>query len=377
MIYLDNAATTNYKPQQVIDAVNECMTKYPFNPNRGSSKESVILQQKLFDVRKKVSLLVNNGSEQRVVFTSGCTEAINLAVLGTAKKGHILISTTEHNAVLRCVMQLQKKGYAEVSVINPNSDGKITPDEIEPLVRKDSYLLCVSHASNVTGTAQQLYELGLFAKQHNLLFFVDCAQSMGYFPVNMQKNNIDMVAFGAHKGLHAIQGAGALAFGDKAVPRPIRFGGTGTESHLYYQPTTIPDCLESGTLPTPAIMGMGAGMDYWVSNWKNNRERIIETQSIILDGLKTINGITVYSAQNKSGIIAFNIKNEDSSVIADTLSDKYDIAVRGGLQCAPLMHKYLGTESQGVVRASTSCVTTKQECYAFLNAVEEIAKRIK
>ena len=313
---------------------------------------------------------MNNDSELHVAFTGGCTAALNLAILGTASRGHIIITATEHNSVLRPVMQLKKKGYVEVSVAVPNDQGEITADEIARLMRPDTYLVCVNHASNVTGTSQKLFDIGQLCRKRNVMFLVDTAQTMGYLPLDMTKNCIDMVAIAAHKGLHAIQGAGALIFNERAIPRPINYGGTGTESHLYFQPSTVPDCLESGTLPCPAIMAMSAGVDWWLQNWKENREKITQMQQELLNGLKQIKKVAVYSRQNYSGIVAFNVEKRDSTEIADTLSDKYDIAVRGGLQCAPLMHKYLGTLQQGVVRASASCVTTKEECYAFLNAVE-------
>ena len=374
MIYLDNAATTNYKPQCVIDAVTTCMTKYPYNPNRSGSKQALELTQMLYEIRRKLALLYNNGNESHVAFTSGCTQALNLAILGNAKRGHIIITATEHNSVLRPVMQLQRKGYVEVSVAKPNTDGEITVEEIERLVRPDTYMLCVSHASNVTGKSQVYKDLGEYARKRNIILLADCAQSAGYVPIDMIKNNVDLVAIASHKGLHGIQGAGALIFNERAIPRPITFGGTGTESHLRYQPTTVPDCLESGTLPTPAIIGMGAGLDYWLENWKQSRQTIAEMQQIILDGLQQIEGVKIYSQQNFSGIVAFNIANTDSNEIADILSQRYDIAIRGGLQCAPLMHEHLGTSEQGIARASVSCVTTKEDCYALLNAVEYIAK---
>lgn len=375
MIYLDNASTTNYKPQEIIDTVTECLTKYPYNPNRSGNKLSLELQQRLYDVRRKLHLLLNNDSEMHVAFTCGCTTALNLAILGTAQRGHVIITTTEHNSVLRPIMQLKKKGYVEVSVAQPNENGEITANEIERLLRPNTYLVCVSHASNVTGTPQRLTDIGSLTKRRGIKLLVDCAQSIGYFPIDMMKSGVDMVAIGAHKGLHAMQGAGALLFSQSAIPRPITFGGTGSESHLYYQPETIPDSLESGTLPCPAILAMGVGVDWWLKNWKENHDTVTEMQRTILDGLQQIKGVKLYSQPNKSGIVAFNVGERDSAEISDVLSERYDVAVRGGLQCAPLMHRYLGTLNQGVVRASVSCITTKQECYALLNAVDLIAKK--
>lgn len=377
MIYLDNAATTNYKPQEVLNAVSDCLTKYPYNPNRSGNKLSLELQSRLLETRRKLHLLFNNDSEMHVAFTGGCTAALNLAILGTARKGHVIITATEHNSVLRPVMQLKKKGYVEVSVAQPDKNGDVTVEEIERHLRSDTYLICVSHASNVTGKSQRLLEIGQLAKRKNVILLADCAQSAGYFPLDMSKHGVDMVAIAAHKGLHAMQGAGALIFSQRAIPRPITFGGTGTESHLYYQPSTVPDCLESGTLPCPAILAMSAGIDWWLSNWQQNRDNVVEMQNTLLEGLQHIDKVKLYSKPNKSGIVAFNIGARDSADVSDILSERYDIAVRGGLQCAPLMHKYLGTLNQGVVRASVSCITTKKECYALLNAVEMMAKTTK
>ena len=372
MIYLDNASTTNYKPQVVIDAVVECLTKYPFNPHRGGVV-SLELQQKLNEARHKLKLLCNNPNAH-VVFTSGCTEALNLAILGNARRGHIIISATEHNSVVRPVMQLKTKGIVDVSIVQPNASGQLMVQDLQKELRKDTYMLIVNQASNVTGTAQNLRELGAFARANNLIFLCDCAQSMGYFPTDMVKNNVDLVAIAGHKGLHAMQGVGALIFNERAIPRPIKFGGTGTESHLTTQPKTLPESLESGTQPCANILSLNAGIDWWLSNYKNSAKNITYCQNLLLDGLQSIPGVTVYSKPNKSGIVSFNVGQMDSNFVADHLAERYNIIVRGGLQCAPLMHQYLGTINQGVVRASVSCVTTKTECFALLNALQSLVK---
>lgn len=375
MIYLDNASTTNYKPQRVIDAVVECLTKYPFNPHRGG-KVSLELQQKMQNVRQKLALLCNNPSAQ-VVFTSGCTEALNLAILGCARRGHIILSATEHNSVLRPVMQLKTKGIVDFSVVQPDHTGQITVESLQKALRKDTYMLIINQASNVTGTAQNLRDIGAFAQANNLLFLCDCAQSMGYFPTDMVKNNIDLLAIAGHKGLHAMQGVGALIFNNRAIPRPIKFGGTGTESHNLSQPTTLPDGLESGTPAAANILSLGAGIDWWLDTYKQSAENISYCQRLLLDGLQAIPNVKLYSTANKSGIVAFNVGEMDSNVVCDHLADKYNVITRGGLHCAPLMHQYLGTTNQGIVRASVSCVTTKQECFALLNAVQSLIKNIQ
>ena len=288
MIYLDNAATTEYKPDVVLDAVTDCIKNYSVNANRGTSPKALYLQQKLLETRRKLSLLYHNGDENRVVFTAGCTAALNLAVMGNARRGHVIVSATEHNSVLRPVMQLQKKGFISLSVARPE-EGKITAEQIDRLWKKDTWLVCLSHASNVTGTRQDVGEVGRLVRQRNALLLTDCAQSAGYFPLDMQRECVDMAAIGGHKGLHGIQGAGALIFNDRVTPRPVTFGGTGTESSLPYQPDTLPDGLEAGTLPMPAIMAMSAGIDWWLQNREKNAAVMTEMQTL-LQQVKNIRG---------------------------------------------------------------------------------------
>ena len=374
MIYLDNAATTQYKPPEVIAAVNEALTTLPYNPNRSGSKACIQLQQRIANVRRKVAGLVNC-DEGRVVFTSGCTAALNLALVGTVRRGHIIATATEHNSVLRTLDAIASKGICDVDYVRPDENGDILTEQIARLVRPDTYLVCVCGTSNVTGHTQRLTDIGAFCRSRNLLFAVDCAQSVGYTDIDMRRDNIDLVAFGAHKGLHAMQGAGVLCCSSRVTPRPTVFGGTGTDSHLTKQPTDIPDGLEAGTLPCPAILAMGAGIDWYLANRQANALRMRETQQLLLDNLSQIPSVKLYSAPNECGIVSFNISALDSNAVADVLDSKFDIAVRGGLQCAPLMHRYLGTFETGIVRASVSCQTTKQDCYQLLYAVDYLARK--
>ena len=364
MIYLDNAATTQYKPPEVIAAVKEALTKLPYNPNRSGSKACLQLQQRIYQTRQKVARLVNC-DENRVVFTSGCTAALNTAIVGSVRSGHIVTTVTEHNAVLRTLDALSKKGVA-VDYVSPDENGDILPQQLARLVRADTYMIVVNHTSNVTGHTKRLTDIGSFCKRNGLLFVVDCAQSVGYVDIDMQRDNIDIVAFGGHKGLHAMQGVGVLCCSKQANPRPTVFGGTGTDSQLTTQPTDIPDGLEAGTLPCPSMLALWAGIDWHVANKAENRQHMREMQNLLRDNLSQIANVKVYGSANDCGIVSFNIGGADSNAVADLLDEKFDIAVRGGLQCAPLMHKYLGTFDSGIVRASVSCKTTRQECFKLL-----------
>lgn len=373
MIYLDNAATTNYKPDCVVKAVLRAMTELPYNPNR-SGRAALQLQAEIEDLRGKIAATVNCRPD-RAILTSGCTAGLNTAIIGTARRGHVLTTVTEHNSVLRTLAALNKKGV-DVSFVPIDEQGNVIAEMAERMIRPDTYMLCVGNASNVTGKAQNLAPLGKFANEHGLIFVVDCAQSVGYLPIDMKRDNIDIAVFGAHKGLHGIQGAGAMCLSDNVIVRPTVFGGTGTDSHLIEQPTALPEGLEAGTLPCPALLGMSAALDWHKANNAQNVQHLRKYQRLLTDNLATIANVKVYSAYNDSGIVSFNIAKLDSNFVADVLQEKFDIAARGGLQCAPLMHKALGTFNQGVVRASVSCVTTSDDCYRLLYAVDYISRHV-
>lgn len=377
MIYLDNAATTHYKPQNVVDAVTLALTKYSYNPNRGSNKQAQLLQQRIYDTRRVVCALLNGYSPDNTVFTANTTAALNLAILGrVVKGGHVITTATEHNSVLRPLNQLYRRGHIQLTVVTPRADGKIYADDVISSIRPNTYMTVFCHTSNVTGTKQDVATLCKAVKyaRPDIITLLDCAQSVGYSTIDMKNFAADMVAIPAHKGLHGMQGCGVLCFSESAKPRPITFGGTGTDSNNLLQPDTLPDGLEAGTLNCPSILALYAAIEWWADAHKKYLSEMSNQLQLLIDGLQTINGVSVYSQLNQSGIVAFNIKGYDSSIIADILNQKYDIAVRGGVQCAPLMHKWLGTSEQGVVRVSLGCDNTREDCYQLLNAVQKLAK---
>lgn len=377
MIYFDNAATTHYKPQCVIDAVNLALTKFSVSAHRGTSKVSWLLEEKLQETRL-LATAVAGGKDATAVFSQNCTTALNLAIIGTAKRGgHVVTTATEHNSVLRPLMQLKNRGIVDVSVVYPNENGQVTPQSVIDALRPNTYLVAINNASNVTGTKQQIGVISHAVKQvkSDTLVLCDCAQSVGYVVLDMAKNGIDMMAFPTHKGLHGVQGCGVLVFDNKVHPLPVVYGGTGSQSNSLLQPNTAPDGLESGTLNTPAIMGANAAIRWWAANHKSNAAKLRQLQKNLLAGLNSLPNIQVYSQPNDSGIVAFNVKDWDSSVVADYLANNHDIATRAGLHCAPLMHKYLGTLRTGVVRASLGVDNTAADVTSFLNFVEDICKK--
>ncbi|MBR2974212.1 MAG: aminotransferase class V-fold PLP-dependent enzyme, partial [Clostridia bacterium] len=311
------------------------------------------------------------------VFSQNCTTALNLAILGTARrKGHVITTVTEHNSVLRPLAQLQRRGIVDVSVVRPQENGQIHPQSLINALRPNTYMVAINHTSNVTGTMQQVGKLSRAVKQvkDDVLILCDCAQAVGYTLVDMTKDRLDMVAFPTHKGLHGIQGCGVLVFDTSKPPRPVVYGGTGSESNSIFQPTSLPEGLESDTLNMPAILVANAAVSWWVKGFEEGSRHIKSLQKRLLDGLKSIPSATIYSQPNDNGIVAFNVASLDSGVVGDVLSQRYGICTRTGLHCAPLMHQHLGTLSTGVVRASLAFDSKAQEVDALLEAVDSIAR---
>lgn len=372
MIYLDNSSTTHKKPHSVITAVKKGLTKYSVNPSRGAYKLSIEAENLVYQTRELLANYVGTTAEQ-VIFTSGCTMALNLALFGTIKKGgHILISPFEHNSIMRPLERLKSTHNITYTILNPNKNGLITPSEISNNIKPNTYMVIINHTSNVTGTTQNLESIGKACKKHNLIFMVDGAQSVGHEFINMQEMGINLLAIAGHKGLYAPQGIGVLAINNVEVS-PLIYGGTGTSSDRYKQPTTYPDGLESGTPNLPAIIGLKAGTEFVIKNQTNINKKISSLTKHLIYELNRIKNVTCYSNNENSGVVSFTIKNKDSSEVSTILSEKFDIATRSGLHCAPSVHKYLKTLKNGMTRISLSYFNKYSDIEKVLFAIKEIA----
>jgi cysteine desulfurase / selenocysteine lyase len=376
MIYLDNPATTNHKPLCVKLAVLKALSKkYSANPGRSSHKLSINAALKILEARELLKETFNLKTSDDVIFTSGCTESLNLAILGTAKqKGHIITTIYEHNSVLRPLFKLQKDGIIELTIVKPNKNHEITTKELKDALRPNTYLLAVNHTSNATGYTIDLDEMGKFAKQHNLLLLVDAAQSGGHIKIDMQKDNINLLALAGHKGFYAPQGVGALLVNNVNL-QPIKYGGTGFKSELEISPIISPDVFEAGTTCTPLIFGFYAGIKYANKNMAKIKKKTKELTNFLVTELSKIKGVKLYTQKKySSGVVSFNIKDLPSSQVANELCENYNICVRSGLHCAPLVHKHLGTIEQGMVRVGIALNTTKNELKKLIVAVKQILK---
>lgn len=370
MIYLDHAATGGYKPAAVQNAVIAAM-KACANPGRSGHALSVATAERVLACRNLLSELFDGYGYERVVFTKNCTEALNVALLGTLEKGdHVVTTCIEHNSVLRPLEALKRAGVIEYSVA-PLENGKILPETIAALVKPNTRVCCVTSASNVTGYSPDLRAIKKRLPE-NVLLFTDGAQGAGHIPLNMKATGIDALALAGHKGLNAVQGAGALLFSQRVNPRPVTFGGTGSESFNLGMPDFYPDALESGTLSYPAISSLYEGALLVKARQKTDAQILIRLTEAVHTALSAMPRYTAYFLPNASGIASFEHKDMPSEQLAGILSDRFRIAVRGGLHCAPLVHKALGTFPQGLVRASFSPFQTMREANALVSALKQI-----
>ncbi len=378
MIYLDNGASTFIKPKEVIKAVNDSLNFYSANPGRSGHKASISAAMEVENARIKLANFLGLEFSENVIFTHNCTEALNLAILGSAREGgHVICTENEHNSVLRPLEHLKSKGVIDYSIAYQRDKKGIKAEDIEPLIRPNTHLVICNHISNVNGDIADIAAIGALCKKHNLLFLVDGAQSLGHYDVNMARDGISMLAVAGHKGFYAPQSIGALLISDNVTLEPIHFGGTGTNSLELIQPPHCPERFESGTISTPLIMGLSAGVSFVKEHFKEIQNRLDDLTTVLNYELSSL-PITVYThRENSHGVLAFNVGDIPSNDIASYLDEKWNICVRGGYQCAPIKHKALGTIGQGVVRVSISYFNSMSDISRLILAIKSYLKSSK
>ena len=373
MIYFDNAATGGRKPDCVINAVTASL-KACANPGRSGHKLSLTCAKLVQNCRKLLTEVFHGYGFDRAVFTKNCTEALNIALLGTLKQGdHVIVSCMEHNSVLRPLEFLQKQGVISYEVCPLDEHGDLDFKALAALVTPQTRLVAISTASNVTGATPNLARLREILPTQTLLL-CDGAQGAGHFPIDMQTHDIDFLTLAGHKGLMGIQGSGALLFSERVDPTPILYGGTGSISLSLDMPDFYPDCLEAGTLSFPAIVSLFEGVNYVNARLEEIGTRCLTLTKYLLNGLKRLPNYKPYSKPNPCGIVAFQHAFLQSEQLAEILSARYSIAVRGGLHCAPLMHEALGSLDGGLTRVSFSHFNTENEIDELLCALDKAEK---
>lgn len=369
MIYFDNSATTYKKPLSVKLATYRGLKVA--NPGRSGHSLSQKSAQEIFRARLKLQTFFNVPNQENVIFTQNCTEALNTAILGTAKKGNVIASTFEHNSVLRPLKKLENDGIISLTIATPQQDNIITKADIEKLIKPDTYMVCVSYINNTLGNKNDIYNIGKLCKQKGIIFLVDCAQSSGHIAIDMQKDNISLLTFAGHKGFFAPQSIGGLCINDCKL-NPIKFGGTGTNSSELTMPDSLPEKLESGTLSCPLIYGLSAGVSYVINHFEKNNKKVSNLTHYLYQKLTELD-VKIYTNQKSEyGVILFNTSNIDSTELSGILDERYHIMVRGGLHCAGLAHQYLGTLKTGAVRVSINHYNSKRQIDKFIKALKEI-----
>ncbi len=368
MIYFDNSATGGFKPYLAIQSAVYALNYLNANPLRSGHSLSLTAEEFVYKTRKELCSFFHGDDVSRVIFTKNCTEALNVAIFGYVKKGdHVITTYTDHNSVLRPLYHLRQKGYASFSVAYPEKE-ELTTEDILKLVNEKTSLIVLSPVSNVTGKFFDFTSLTQELKGTKIKLLIDGAQACGHIALDLSRG-IDMLAVTGHKGMNAIQGVGALIFNKSVELSPLIFGGSGSETFAPV-PSSYPESLEAGTLNLPAICSLYEGTVHARKNLKNTALTLLSLTEFLIAKLKEVN-VKIYSAPNESGIVSFLSEKIDSITLSKILSDKYDIAVRGGFHCAPLLHKFLKTDEVGLVRVSLSPYNTKREISKLIFALKE------
>lgn len=378
MIYLDNAATTMHKPQTVIDAVTQAMCSLG-NAGRGATSGALDAARTIHACRAKLARLLGCPRADHVCFTPNSTAALNTAINGVVRPGDRVVTTVlEHNSVLRPLNRLTAERGVTVERAGCDANGVLGYDELEQLVTPGTRAVVVTHASNVTGNSVDVARVAAVAHAAGALVIVDASQSAGTEHIDMQAMGLDVVCFTGHKGLMGPQGTGGLAVAEGVDVAPWAMGGTGVHSFDALQPLEWPTRLEAGTLNGHGIAGLSAGLDFIEA--QGGVEAIAAHERALADrflaGVREIPGIKLYGAfdqPTRSAIVSLNVGDIDSAEISDALMQGWGIATRPGAHCAPLMHRALGTERQGVVRFSFGYFNTDEEVDTAIDALRDLA----
>ena len=378
-IYLDNASTTFPKPRAVADAMYGFLTQTGSNINRGCYQRAYRVEETVYETRQMLCELFGGEDCKNVVFTKNVTESLNVLLKGFLQPGdHVLVSAVEHNAVMRPLVQLERRGVS-FSRVPCAEDGSLRVESLAGCLTPRTRAVVMTHASNVCGTLLPLGEVGEFCAAHGLRFFVDSAQTAGVWPIHMGDMHIDALAFTGHKGLLGPQGIGGLALTDALAAEldPLASGGTGSMSESLDMPPFLPDKLEPGTLNLPGIMGLGAALDYLAEQGEALRQREAKLARHLWYRLKELDGegLRVLGSDdphNRVGVVSVDFTGADNGEMAFRLEQEYGIQTRCGLHCAPLAHRTLGTFPQGAVRFSVGPFTTFGEIDYLEGALEEL-----
>jgi cysteine desulfurase family protein len=379
-VYLDNAATTWPKPESVYDAVDQFQRNLGAPAGRSAYREAATVERMIRDARKRVARLINAEHAEQIVFTTNGTDSLNQAIQGIARPGdHVVTSVVEHNSVLRPLRQLQSDHGVEVTRVSCDRQSRIDPGDIQRALRGNTRLIALVHASNVTGAVQDVAAVAQLAQQRGIPFLVDAAQSLGHVPIDVQALGIDLLAAPGHKGLLGPLGTGVLYVAPRVQERlrPLRQGGTGTDSNLDRQPDSMPERFESGNHNVPGIVGLRAGITFveerGLEALQDHEKKLTEQ---LLEGLLAVDGVRILGPSDvgqRVGVVSVSVSEYDPQEIASLLDATHSIQVRSGLHCAPCLHESLGTlQLGGAVRFSLGPFNTSEDIQRAVEAMREM-----
>ncbi|CEH31593.1 cysteine desulfurase [Aneurinibacillus migulanus] len=375
-IYLDNAASTWPKPPEVSKAVAKCIDEYAANPGRGGHKLSLKASKAVYQARVRLARLFNVKNPNDIFFTVNATHALNQAIKGFVKAGdHVITTSLEHNSVRRPLEFLRKEAGIQITYIKPENH-QFSLDAITSAIQDNTTMIVVSHASNLLGTIAPVKEIGLIAREAGIAYLVDASQTAGILPLDVEEMQMDMLAFPGHKGLYGPQGTGGLYVRSSVELVPLLHGGTGSHSEEIDQPMTRPDRYESGTVNTPGIAGLAAGVDFVLETGVDTiRRKEWNLTRLLLDKLSEMEGVRVFGPDKdveRVGVVPFMLEGVDASELAYILDQEYNIAVRAGFHCTPLAHETAGTSDTGAVRVSFGYFNEEEDIDILIKALQEI-----
>lgn len=377
-VYLDNGATSYPKAPGVAEAMSDYILNNGANVGRGAYESSFEAENIVFETRELLAELFNSRKSENVVFTKNVTESLNVIIKGALGAGdHAIVSSMEHNAVMRPLNALSRRGIS-FSKVQCSHLGELDPNGIKDFIQPNTKAIVMTQASNVCGTILDLEAVGRVCKEYGLIFIIDAAQTAGFLDIDMDKLNADAIAFTGHKGLLGPQGMGGFVVRDslaKSMDTLIE-GGTGSLSDQEIQPEYMPDKLESGTMNIPGIYGLNEALkfikDTGIKNIRRGELNLVERFLGELKEMDLINIIGRTDVENRTGVVSIDVPTRDNADISYKLYSEYGIATRCGMHCAPSAHQTLGTFPKGTVRFSFSHFNTYEDVDYAVKALGSI-----
>ncbi len=379
MIYLDNAATSFPKPQEVYDYMCEFYKTQGVNPGRSGYDASLETEEMVLGTRKMLMEFFGGTTCNHLTFSYNASDSLNMIIQGMTESGdHVITTNVEHNSVLRPLYHLKHEGIIDITYVPFDGRGYVDPDDIKRAVKPNTKMVVVNHGSNVIGTVQPIGEIGRVCREAGVYFAVDASQTAGTQKIDVGKMNIDLLAFTGHKCLLGPTGIGGSYIGDEVPIRGTRYGGTGVRSAHPFHLEEFPYRMECGTLNIVGVAGLRAGLEWLLQQGVENVfAEEMRLHKKLRDGLAAIDGVTLYCAESTEdhlAVLSFNVEGWEAGDVGTMLDVDYNMACRTGLQCAPLVHVQLGTDKiHGTVRLSIGPFNSEEHVDLAIAAVGEIA----